>query len=578
MMPVLAPYDNPLDIYDPETGSLDSSKASFTLAPACMFNFDATSLTINGDGTIETFTPKKVLKHLRHHHQACVRIQPNKTATRKIVSCRCFVTANAEGATCDPVFIMKEPNLSEDALVELLVPGLSPHGDSGTGRIWLVKDLHGEPSIPVFRKYYNELILPFMEEKLNTLNETEVRRPGNPNKLPERALLQTDGERESLEIGLELLDRLIQLKIDLMKLGAGATAIQQIMDRSQAFRLLKMLINDTALRDRAASSLFGVKVEHLISGWKVEHAAAGHTISTKTWTAVRELCFRLRHVLPKALSSDGLVRPWEIAGVWPFNALTMLQQTKGIAAQIAQDCLEKIPQLLQNPKNFRITDDMLDAAGVFKTHVQAEDEKNSKKRRRDDKALNHQRNLLLTCKSFLVHQEQEKKKREDIVREKEEKERAKADRLRSKEEVATQRETNLEAYRQGIVERHQRRLLAERAELEAKAASEMEFPPSPITLLVNKLKAELPRAFHQADHPPKGDVRCHDCYFWWSRWMEATEELTVEVPEWGVCETCERWWCPNCRSFAQIKEHDELCQAFKLSEEERSHGRRKRRK
>lgn len=55
----------------------------------------------------------------------------------------------------------------------------------------------------------------------------------------------------------------------------------------------------------------------------------------------------------------------------------------------------------------------------------------------------------------------------------------------------------------------------------------------------------------------KNDAPCADCQAWWSCWQETILKDTMS--EWAACDVCNNWFCPACRTTAQVIEHEAEC-------------------
>jgi hypothetical protein len=296
---------------------------------------------------------------------------------------------------------------------------------------------------------------------------------------------------------------------------------------------------------------YRLSVKNLVSEYKTQYAALG--INSKTWTHIEQLAVSFRAILPQVLTEPNLLRPWEFAGIQPFNVKTMLEQVKGISPTIVEDSLARFPQLLEAPTTFRLTDEVMDKTGMYKTEIQTVRDGKSNITKRDDKVLQMQRNLILTHSSFLDFQEQQYKKREQENKQAEEKKREKEERKIRLQELEDERERDRTAIGKRIAD-------AVRAKQSAKAEEELQLarqglPCTPEDL--NKI-SETVQPHTQGHNTDSDDARCPLCFVWWSHWCEVETNLSAEV-KWSQCASCEQWFCPRCLSFSQVARHETGC-------------------
>ena len=135
-----------------------------------------------------------------------------------------------------------------------------------------------------------------------------------------RIVISLDGERTGLEAAMETAAAVLEEEgmrdVELLKFSAACSKTQQPCDVSPVFRVLKQIYKARSFEKSAEEPAFMELVRQVLK-----------PMDTKARALYSEALAALPELLLSAFSSRNIRQGWEIAGIYPFSAQTILKQS-----------------------------------------------------------------------------------------------------------------------------------------------------------------------------------------------------------------------------------------------------------
>lgn len=572
---------------------LESQDVSAPIPSRLIQNFDSTQYTVGGttDGHVwvgkgKTYSEPRTL---------------GTTSLSQGVKLYTVMTAN--GCMGPMVYVLaadKKMNMDDGEMAVQKVRGLHAYATSH-GYIVVQKTRTG--SVEFFLWLY-ELYAKWIAKGQQEFREDN--KLGDDVKVP--SLITLDGELNQIKGAVDdsTLEVFTQNDIMAMKLAPSCTHKLQPCDRSSVYKCSKAKLKAAQLKFREPVD------EELVQS--VEKALGELGYRGKKKTVLATGIARINESVQDATTASRIRMGWIKSGSWPLDEKKMLSQCESyhdfnLESHVMTNKITKLIDL--HLKNGFITEANMDALNVPKTALQIDQEDVGMCR--DDLPLSRQRPRILNEPNFVevTKERKERKRRQD-----EEDQALKQQRAIEKEQRAVEKkqraeEKALEAQARQArkaktrATKNWKRLYKEVKKVHSLTKrvwmnrnntldeKQFEFWMKALPRLMksdtgrvklrkrreqvgkHEAKREIAMKHYAGKKRPKSDEWfCNGCEMPYQGFQ--AQKLGTKAKKFRQCETCDKTWCPDCKSADKVVEHEVQC--FPEENEKRKSSKRQRRR
>lgn len=288
------------------------------------------------------------------------------------ITTKLHLLTSASGRVLFSLFTFSDRDAKE--IIRIKIPDFTQFLCS-EGEIWVVPLKCGKE---LFRLIFNDIIIPTIRTEQKKVHESSERWS---LKKSDRALLLIDGESQQLQVILEERERLNVEKIDVLKLAAGCSGLQQPNDVAPVFRGFKARVK--CGRDRKPEETR--EIREVAEEVMKETKGLNGSMRRKVHKIIK-----LQPILSPAFTHNNIAPGYRDSGVFPPNIHKILRKVNLTPTEYEYVKDVVVPALFRrNGGLFKLTEKHFDDWKVPKTREQEKEEKEENKR--DDRVIRYKR-------------------------------------------------------------------------------------------------------------------------------------------------------------------------------------------